>query len=168
MLLRTLRSGCYDSVHLERYCRVCQQSAIDRCVSLHGDHRLGQYGSREVRVCSNADGGGGLPEHILGLCTARQDHILRGGLVKSSGSLEDPYAVRATRERDVVDIATLPVHLQRPRAGGSPPISPAPKLRASGNVRPAPAAVSMSPTAVVRPVGPVTLQGLRTSSKSTV
>ena len=88
-------------VLLESNLRLRQQPAIRRSTSIHGDHRRGQYGSIGVRSCSDSDRAGGLPEHVLSLCSTCQPHTGSGSLGYRSGNLEDPDVVRYTREGNV-------------------------------------------------------------------
>src|SRR5450756_3140854 len=99
VLLASLRGGLCNRILLKSDRSLCQQSAIGRCTSIHGDHCFSQYDSFKVRGRSNGHCTSGLPEDVLRQCATDQGHFLTGSPVKISCYLEDPDIVWTTRER---------------------------------------------------------------------
>jgi hypothetical protein len=163
------RQGSCNRVHLKCDCRLRKQSAVRRCERIHSNTRLGQYCSREVGGGADGDRPGGLPENILGLCTACQGHFRASGLAKSPCNLEYPHVIRATGEGDSAGYGNGTGPFVETGGSLSPPIWPAPRLTKPGLVRPAASvcAFSASRTAPVKKGAFATLQG-REAPPSTV
>src|ERR1035437_4411182 len=64
--LQLFRFWLRDLVHLQCDRSLREQPAVDRCMSLHGDQRIAQDDSLEVRGCSQHREAGNLPEYVLG------------------------------------------------------------------------------------------------------